>query len=262
MSQSKKSGQPLDLSFLTLPQYETELMGELWTPGGSGVASSDWHLPIVKEEIVRRLISDAKKHKATDWLIVAGDWFNFDVLSDYLPKQVDHTLMDEIKVSQRLMRILLGVFGVVLVGLGNHDVRLVRSLGYKMRFEHSMEICFGTLPESMRERILFTGRDYILHDSPEGVYRSCHTNNYSPNQLTIPSQIADIHQTHVLAAHRHHHALGFSKAGYRIGEMGGLMDGDRTAYLKRWTGSFPKWQNGYFIIDKNGDLRAPMLTAA
>jgi hypothetical protein len=248
-----------DLSFLTLPRYETQsLMREVVIRGGSGVASSDWHLPLTSESAVLHLINEAKRRKATDWLAIAGDWFNFDALSDYLPKQRDHELYDEIIMSRRLMRILLSLFDVVYVGVGNHDVRLVKALGHRMRFEHSMELCFGSLPEQMLNRLVFTGRDYLLHTSPEGDWRFCHTNQYAATQLTRPAKIADTFQQHVLTGHAHHHALGRSPSGLWIGEMGGMFDVEKTVYIKRWTTTHPRMAQGYFVL-RDGVPSAPML---
>lgn len=249
-----------DLSFLTLPQYETELMGELRVPSGRGAVASDWHLPIVRESTVRTLIESARKNKATDFLAIPGDWFNMDVLSDHMPKQSDHDLIDEIIMSRKLMRVLLDIFDQVFVSMGNHDVRLMRSLGYKMRFEHSMMLCFGELPDRLRKNVKFTGRDYLLHDSPEGEWRFCHTNQYSRQQLSVPAALADKYRQHVLGAHRHHHAAGYSPSGYMIGELGCLADTERTTYLSRWSNSFPVWQQGFFLL-LNGQPVAPLLHA-
>lgn len=253
MSRSKN-----DLSFLTLPQYETELMGELTIHGGNGVVASDWHLPIVSEASIRHLITTAKRMKATDWLAIPGDWFNFDALSDYMPKQDDHDLSTEILISRKLMRILLRTFDRIIVALGNHDVRIMRALGFKMKFEQSMALCFGELPFEFGDRLEFTGRDYILNDTSEGLWRFCHTNQYSKNQLIVPSQIADINQQHVAAGHRHHHSIGLSPSGLWVVELGGLFDHNRTAYLKRWSSSHPHWQNGYMVL-RDGVPYLPML---
>lgn len=247
-----------DLSFLHLPKYDTEVMGEIVIPRGRGSLSSDLHLPLTSERAIMHLIDNAKRLKATDWLAIPGDYFNYDVLSDYLPKQGDHDLYDEIVMGRRLMRILLGVFDRVIVSLGNHDQRLVRALGYKMRFEHSMAICFGELPEGMRSRIEFTGRDYMLHESEEGLWRFCHTRQYNMRQLAVPSDIADVYQQHVIAGHRHHHALGRSKSGLWCGESGWMCDEDKFSYIQRWTTTHPRMQQGYFCL-VNGVPIAPML---
>jgi len=237
-----------DLSFLTLDRYEADLMKEITINGGRGVIASDWHIPIVSEEWVRHLIHHARKNKATDWLLVPGDWFNFDVLSQYDPKQSDHTLVDELAISSRLMRILLGIFDEVIVCLGNHDVRFQRALGFKIRFEQSMRMCFGTLPESMLAKMRFTNLDYALVETPEGTWRGCHTNQYSKTQLVVPASIADMECQHVAAAHRHHCAFGYSPSGRWAVELGGMMNADKTMYLKRWSSNHPKWRNGYLIL--------------
>jgi hypothetical protein len=156
------------------------------------------------------------------------------------------------------MRILLGTFDDVYVALGNHDLRAVKAMGFKIRFEHAMEMLLGNLPDSMMDRLHFTGRDYLIHPSPEGEWRFCHTRQYAVSALSVPMRIADINQQHVIAAHRHHHALGRSPSGLWAGEAGMLMDDSKVSYIQRWTTTHPKMAKGFFII-KNGVPAAPLL---
>lgn len=250
-----------DLAFLDYPLRDPRVMDSVCIVGGSGTVASDWHLPLTSKFHVMHLIEQARKNKATDWLAIPGDWWNFDAISDYYPKQSDHTLMGEIQSGRKLMKLLFSVFDRIVVALGNHDERYMKKLGFSILFEQSMELCFGDMPEGLRSRLEFTGLDSIIIATEDGPVLTCHTRQYSKNQLVVPAQIADIERCHVIAGHRHHHAVGFSPSGYRVGESGGLFDSERTYYIRRYKSSHPKFQPGYFIIRQNGEWLAPMLTA-
>ena len=236
--------------FLLLPKYETDIMSEVRVKGGDGLLSSDWHVPLTDPRIVVASVREARRRKATDWLVGAGDIFNFDVLSDYLPKQSDHSLNDEIRIARKMLKMLLGVFDHVYITMGNHDIRLQKRLGYTLKFEDSMELVFAGLGSAL-DRVTFTGRDYVIVESDEGPYRVAHTRDYRKGQLSVASEVADIHRCHTFVGHAHHHAIGHSKSGYRIGDLGGWFNSDKTSYLKRWTSTHPRWQPGDFIL-KNG----------
>jgi len=232
-------------------------MGELCFTG-DWMLTSDWHLPIVDYSLVDRMVNDAIKLGVKN-LCIAGDWFNFDALSDYMPKQSDAALPRELQDSNRLMDWLLDVFEVIVITLANHDVRLVKTLGYRMRFDHSMRVCFYDVPLEKMARVKITNLDYVIIDSAGEKWRVCHSNSYSKNQLVHPSQFAEKYRMNVASGHRHHHAIGFSTSGYRVLELGGLFDTARTEYLQRWTNSFPRWQPGYSALIE-GRVYCPMLS--
>ena len=225
---------------------------------GDWMITSDWHMPIVDYGLVDRMISDAKR-LGIKKLIVAGDWFNFDALSDYFPKQQDAGFPVELQDSNRLMDYLLNWFDEIVLTLANHDIRITKQLGYKLRFDHSMRVCFYDIDPKRMNKITITNRDYVLVDTPKGVWRICHTNNYSKTQLAYPSKLAEKYRQHVAAGHRHHHAIGFSVSGYNVLELGGLFDASRTEYLSRWSNDFPIWQQGYSALI-GGKVYCPMLS--
>lgn len=257
---SKRRTQHVTMPPVTSSILGTDLMREI-TVSGNGCVSGDWHLPITDYDIVNEACEDAIRLGCTDFLIGAGDVFNMDALSDYLPKQDDAGLAPEIIAANHLFKQLLRVFDKIIISKGNHDIRFIRQLGWKLRFEHSLRmILFDLTPEELA-RIEFTARDYVLVDSPEGVWRCTHTAEYSRSPLAIPGRLADIYQQHVIGFHRHHHAAGFSAAGYRVIEGGGWFDRGKTEYLQQWTKSFPKWQHGTTFL-REGRAILPRLAVA
>lgn len=233
------------------------LMG-LVRVSGNGLALGDIHLPITRFDIVAAAVRSAVLHGCTDWCVIAGDLFNFDALSDYFPKQGDHELDVEIRSGRDLLLLLLEVFGVVVVTKGNHDIRLQKAMGFRLKFEHTLRMFLPGLPDGDDERLLLTGRDYAIVDTPEGEWRLCHTRQYSETPLAVPIKIADVNQQHVAGYHRHHYAVGFSRSGKMVVEGGGAFDTDRTEYLKQWSTTHPRWQPGWTLL-KDGKPHLPML---
>lgn len=226
---------------------------------GNGLATGDIHLPITRFEVVAKAVGSAQQHGCTDWCVIAGDLFNMDALSDYFPKQDDQEVDNEIASGAALLELLLDVFDVVVVTKGNHDIRLQKALGYRLKFEHTLRMFLPGLPKEKSDRLLITGRDYAIVDTPEGEWRLCHTRQYSETPLAVPIKIADVNQQHVGGFHRHHHAAGFSRSGKMVFEGGGAFDTERTEYLEQWSTTHPKWQPGWTLL-KDGMMYQPMLT--
>ena len=251
---------PVSQSILEMerPLTEFSIMQEL-VISGNGVVASDLHIPVIDLNVMVQIVEEAVKHNATDYLAVVGDLFNFDSLSDYMPKQSDAGLPGELEFAQELLVKLLEVFDVIYITKGNHDIRLARSLGYKLAFEHTIKMCFPDITPEQRDRIIVTGNDYLIIDSSNGKWHCAHTNAYSKIPLAVPRELCDVLQMHVAGAHRHHHAIGKSKSGnhYAV-ELGGAFDRSRTTYLRNWTTTFPVWVPGFMILT-DGVPYLPML---
>lgn len=229
---------------------------------GNGVVSSDWHVPMISHETAVQMMEHAIAHKCTDFLVIAGDLFNLDSLSDYLPKQPTADLPTEIAHVPKLLRLMLKVFKVIVITKGNHDFRLQKALGYKLRFEHTIKMMLPDITPDEMSRILVTTNDYAVVDTPAGPWHCCHTNQYSKIPLAVPRELCSIELMHVAAAHRHHHAVGKDKSGnFFAVELGGLFDASKTSYLRQWTTTFPKWTPGYMLLHE-GLPYLPLLAPA
>lgn len=225
---------------------------------GDGLVLGDVHLPITLFDVVAEAVRSAAEHGCTAFCIIAGDLFNFDALSDYFPKQGDHELDEEIAAGRRLLELLLEVFDVVVVTKGNHDLRVQKAMGFRLRFEHTLRMFLPGLPDEDSGRLLLTGRDYAIVDTPMGEWRVCHTRQYSEAPLAVPIKIADVNQQHVIGFHRHHYAVGFSRSGKMAVEGGGAFDSERTEYLEQWSTTHPRWQPGWTLL-RRGRPFLPML---
>lgn len=221
---------------------------------GAGAVTADWHLPLTDFQLVNSFIDHARDVQATNWLLIAGDWFNIDALSAFDFKQDTASLPKEIEASTETMDRLLDTFEDVVLSWGNHDARVHKALGYKVSFAQAMRLMFAELDPEKVARIRFTNLDHVYVDTPRGPYYVAHPKSYNSNPLTSARKIATIQHSHVITGHSHHTALGHDPSGkFVCAEIGGFFDATKTAYLQRTT-TYPKWQNGYGFIDRDGYL--------
>lgn len=226
---------------------------------GDGPLTSDWHLPLTSYTLIDAMIRDAEKLGMGKWLVIAGDLFHQDAMSDHWPKQETAGFEHEMKVANRVMLRLLRHFDVVVVTRGNHDEKVEKRLQYAVRFERTVRMILHELTEAQQKRLVVSETDAVMIDTDEGPWRACHSRSYSRVQLSVPARLADRHRCNIASGHRHHTALGFSPSGYRVAELGGMFDEARTEYLQRWTTDFPKWQPSYMLL-RNGRILCPALS--
>lgn len=221
---------------------------------GPGAVTADWHHPLTDYHLVNRFIDHATEVGATNWLLVAGDWFNMDALSAFDYKQSSAGLPKELEGSSQTMARLLEVFDRIILTWGNHDARLHKALGYKVRFNQAMRMLFADLGIEAYEKIEISDLDHAWIDTPRGPYYVAHPKAYNSNPLTSARKIAGIKHAHVLLGHSHHTAIGHDPSGkFVVGELGGFFDIGKTEYLQRTT-TYPQWQQGYAFIDGQGFL--------
>lgn len=235
-----------------VPTYftSTDLMSEIHIDGSGdnrGVLTADWHIPVFDAQMGQSLIEHAIEHRATNWLVVAGDFFNFDALSKYSPKQDTAGLELELQMASLIVERLLDVFDNIYFTWGNHDERLVAALGFKMKFEAAITMALS-IPKDKLSKVHVTGRDYVIVETGNGPWRVCHTKQYAKAPLAVPNRLADKYRMAVAGGHRHHLAAGTSVSGYPILELGGLHDSSRTEYLEKSSTDFPVWQTGFWIL--------------
>jgi hypothetical protein len=218
---------------------------------GNLAITADWHIPLYDAEYANRFIRTAQERGHKD-LLIAGDFFNFDALSAYDPKQHEAGLEKELDEALKVMRVLLDTFDNIYYLWGNHDVRLHRALGFALQFQTAMKLVFGNLGEDALERIRFTNLDHMWVDveGEQDSWYVCHPANYSRIPLSTARVLASKFNANVITAHSHHCAVGYATDGNRVvAEIGGLFDRSKTAYLQRST-TFPTWQTGYAFLEE------------
>lgn len=222
---------------------------------GPGAVTADWHHPLADYGLINSFIDHARDIGATNWLVVAGDWFHIDSLSGFDSKQQSAGLPKEIEASAATLAKVLETFDHVYLSWGNHDARLHKALGYKVPFSMAMRMLFADLDTSlMEERVTLSNLDHVWIDTARGPYFVAHPKAYSQVPLTAARKIATIRHAHVITGHSHHTAIGHDpSARFVCAEIGGFFDASKTGYLQRTT-TFPIWQNGYGFIDRDGFL--------
>lgn len=213
------------------------------------IITADWHVPLYDPEYVNAMIERAR-HLDVRTLVIAGDFFNFDALSAYDPKQDEAGLEGEIEAAQSVMSVLGETFDRIVFVWGNHDARLHRALGYKMQFKTAMNLVFGELGRDLLAKIEFTNLDHVWFEFSEAPpdrrrWYICHPQSYSRIPLSTARQLTAKMNANVITAHAHHCAVGYGTDGRKIAaEIGGFFDRTKTQYLQRST-TFPNWQQGY-----------------
>lgn len=222
---------------------------------GPGAVTADWHHPLANYDLINSFIDHAVSIGATNWLLVAGDWFNIDALSQFdFKDDSGANLMRETYASNLTMEKLLTVFDKVYLSWGNHDARVHKALGYKVSFARAMRMMFADLDQELFERIELSNLDYVRIETPNGPYTVCHPKTYNSMPLSTARKLASTQLTHIITGHSHHTAVGHDPSGeFVCAEIGGFFDAAKTKYLQRTT-TFPKWQNGYGFIDSEGYL--------
>lgn len=222
--------------------------------GNGGAISSDFHLPLTNWGLVNEFIDHARDIKATKWLVIAGDFFNIDSLSQFDFKQESSSLGRERYAGNEVMAKLLETFGHVYFSWGNHDARVHKALGYQVPFEEAMKMMLNELSAEQMAKITFSNLDHIIVQSDQGPYRINHPKSYSSAPLTQARKMASKYLCHIVNAHSHHTAISHDVSGQFVcAELGGFFQQDKTMYLQRTT-SFAEWQPGYGFIDNDGYL--------
>lgn len=211
---------------------------------GDLMITADWHIPLYDPRYVNEMLRTANRESLGS-LCIGGDFFNFDALSAYDPKQAEAGLERELGEAIAVMRVLLETFDNVYFIWGNHDARMHKALGYKIQFRDAMRMCFGELGSEALSKITFTNLDHMWVDTDETPWYICHPVSYSRTPLASARALISKVQANVITAHSHHCAIGHGVDGTLVAaEIGGLFDRDKTAYLQRST-TFPTWQQGY-----------------
>ncbi|HEY6022229.1 MAG TPA: metallophosphoesterase [Candidatus Paceibacterota bacterium] len=246
-----KTGSTKSTALLNTNEVEDRLRITLDKPlvhNGSLAVTADWHIPMYDPAYANKFLQEAKDRGHSD-LLIAGDFFNFDALSAYDPKQEDAGLEKELVEAMSVMRILLETFDNIYYLWGNHDDRMHRALGFKIQFKEAMKMVFGAVGAEALTRIQFTNLDHMWVIDNEEKYYVCHPKNYTQTPLATARKLASKYNANVITAHSHHCAVGYGVDGEKVcAEVGGLFDKTKTAYLQRST-TFPTWQQGYCFIE-------------
>lgn len=222
------------------------------TRTGNVMVTADYHIPLHDSDMINTMINCARKNDIKS-LIIAGDFWNMDSFSSYLPHQPEASWEIERYEGNYIMKTLLKTFDEVDFIWGNHDFRLSRVTGFKHSFQDCMKWALNALTEEEMSKVRFSDLDYMFYNCEVTgrTFRVCHPQNFSKVPLTVPRNLAVKYGTGIISAHSHHCSMGAAANGKDlIMEAGGFFDKERTEYIQRTT-SHHEWVQG-FIMFKDG----------
>lgn len=228
---------------------------------GDCVITADWHVPVYDVDFVNTMYETAQRH-GIKTLVIGGDFFNFDSISRFDIKDVTRLDVEWLE-GVNAMDTALSVFDRVVLIKGNHDERLTRALGFKMSFDQAMKLVFAGMDDDKLERLTITGLDHCwvrpYADAPDTErFYVCHPTTYSRIPLSTPRALIPKFESHVIAAHAHHCAVGYGMDGHHIAaEAGGLFDRGKVSYLLS-SNTFPTWAQGFsYVLDGQFYVTSP-----
>lgn len=233
------------------------------TRSGDALVICDLHIPLHDPILINKMIRVAQENDIKQ-LIIAGDYFNMEEFSSYLPYQPEAALDLERHDGNLIMKTLCRSFDEVDFIWGNHDFRLSKKLGFKKSFDECMRWMLSELTEEEFAKIRFSELDY-MHYFPVSLdsislsnlgswqrkFRIMHPRNFSSQPLTVGRKLAQKFDCSVITAHSHHCAIGMAPNGRDIViEGGGFFDKTRTEYIQKST-THHEWVQG-FTMFKDG----------
>jgi hypothetical protein len=215
------------------------------TTTGDFMVIGDVHVPCTDYDFAKLVMLVAEKH-AVKKLVVAGDLFNMDAFSNYDVIVKQPSWADERDAARVLFKDWTSFFDEVYIIMGNHDRRMQKWT--QGAFEANDII--GMVSTSDKLRVSNYG--HLTVKSPSGDWLITHSKNYSVNQLTVASEIANKYQCNVISHHEHHAAIGWDKyKRYVIVNNGGLFAQSKLAYTQLDTNKMPNMMNAFTML-KNG----------
>lgn len=220
---------------------------------GDAMVIADLHIPLHDPDFLNCMIECAKRNKIKQ-LIIAGDYWNMDSFSSYLPHQEEAEWQIERYDGNYIMKVFAQIFDEIWFIWGNHDFRLTKATGFKESFTACMKWALNGLTEQEYAKINFSDLDYMYY-YPTGQgglkFRVCHPQNFSKVPLTVPRELAVKYSCSIISAHSHHCSKGVASNGKDvIMEAGGFFAKDRTEYIQRtntsheWVQAFAMFKEG------------------
>jgi predicted phosphodiesterase len=218
---------------------------------GNAVLSCDWHVPLHDPHMVNKLLELAYT-KGLKQLIIAGDFFNMDSVSQYLPHQPEANIVRERNDGREIFEAIFEVFDRVVLSMGNHDFRIAKFWGHTLDFEYLMKWLLEGMDPVKLSKLEVSYLDHLIYhptaDDKDNIY-VCHPENFSSSPLTIARALVPKFNMGVLTAHSHHFAQGIAADGqHLVFDGGGLFSLNKTEYIRR-TNRHHRWTPGFHVFE-------------
>lgn len=215
----------------TLPNERTLVIADLHCP---------YHDKAFLEAVVEHALDEFEE---IEQIVIAGDLFDFDHLSQY-PKDHHSARLDtELELAGSVL-MYLTQYAPVCIMMGNHDARIAKKLDAALSFQRIISMALnGREPLS---EITVTNRDYVFLGQH---FVIGHLSQYNPVAGKIASQIAKKYKRHVLVGHDHLCGVFLDKNENYVGaSLGCLADTSSFWYAERRLSTMPFMQQGYALL--------------
>jgi Calcineurin-like phosphoesterase len=210
-------GTPAEFDAIHLPT-PLELAGDFLIVGDVHVPATDWNFA--------QLVGRVAEHTGINRLIIAGDFFNFDLWSRY-----DHVIAPPTWKQERdAARVLIGdwleTFAEIYTISGNHDQRIAKWSAA----EFDEVDTWGMVATS--GKLTHSNCGYCTVQSGGQTWRVTHPASYRRGRLSVANELANKYQVNVISFHEHHLGKTFDEYGHYVVVNGGMLaDTEKMAYV-------------------------------
>lgn len=187
-------------------------------------------------------------------LLIVGDWINCDAFSYYPPIVPEISFFTECQGSRDLIARYNEHFDLILLTLGNHEKRYLKS----KRGMLSVNELMGNISH-YEKTFKISPYPYVNIVSGGVKWRATHPRDYSRITGKLGDELAQKHQSNMVLLHQHHVGKVMDSWGrYVIIDGGGIFDVQKMAYVALADSRMPAMVNGFTVIqDGVGELVTP-----
>jgi hypothetical protein len=212
-----------------------DLVGDFIIVGDVHVPCTDWAFA--------SLVGRVAEHTGINRLIIAGDFFNFDLWSSYRATVTPPAWRDERDAARVLIADWLETYSEIYTLQGNHERRLQKWVDGQ--FDEGD--IWGMIATS--KKMLHSNYGWCTVQSGGQTWRVTHPRNYGRNQLTVASDLAMKYSSNVITWHEHHSAIGWDVYGKYVTVNGGtLADPAKLAYVTLDDSRAPGMLNSFVVL--------------
>ena len=210
---------------------------------GDWVVAGDFHLPTTDFSLAELLLRTAQELNIRKLLIV-GDLCNFDAFSRYEHIVPPPAFEVEVRIAVQLMSRYATHFDDIVMVLGNHEHRLLRRSNGNLS-----STMLGHILGAAQHKMRLSPYAYAVIESGGQLWRATHQRNYSRTTGRVADQLAQKHQSNILAFHEHHAAIQRDTWNrYTIVNCGGLFDDAKLAYVRLEDSTMPGMARGFVLL--------------
>ena len=209
---------------------------------------SDFHSPFHNPAMLDLAIKAAAHHSVKQ-IIVAGDLFDFNVISSHPKNDATTRIQSDLYIGGEVL-LALAEYAPVYVTNGNHDERVAKKLDTNLPLASVIHMALaGKTP---RHKVTVTEYDYLYIGKS---YIAGHLSNYSKEPGKIAVELAIKYNRHVLVGHDHIRGVKLSDNGLLFGiSIGGMLMKDRFWYKERRLTVLPEFENGFAVVHETGEI--------